>query len=66
MWPQYGYILETAKKLDLDTPKRATTPMTKLKEETTDVEPLSPEMSTVYRSAVGRLLYLSHARLDIQ
>ena len=33
MWPQDGYILDTAKQLKLDTAKGATTPMTKLKEE---------------------------------
>ena len=66
MWPQDGYILETAKQLELDTSRGATTPMTKLKEEKDDLEPLSSLLATLYRSAVGRLLYLSHARFDIQ
>ena len=61
-WLHLGY----SEQLNLDTAKGATTPMTKLKEEKGDLEPLNSELVTVYRSAVGRLLYLSHARFDIQ
>ena len=66
LWPQDGYILETAKQLGLEEAKGASTPLAKLKGEDGDENLLSSELATVYRSAVGRLLYLSHSRFDIQ
>ena len=63
--PDSIYIDETAAQLQLESAKPAATPSTTLNALSDDKEELTPIEIKTYRSAVGRLLYLSHWRFDI-
>jgi hypothetical protein len=66
IWPQDSYIEETVSQLGLQHARAAGSPMTLLKAEPGDEVPLDAEQAKTYRSCIGRLLYLSHTRFDIQ
>jgi hypothetical protein len=64
--PDKSYTLETMKQLDLMECRPASTASTNLSELSNDKEELDSEGTTLYRSGVGRLLFLAHSRMDIQ
>ena len=66
MIPDDSYIMETARQLNMVEARPAATPAATLKPQEDDQEPLDQVTWTLYRSAVGRLLYLSYWRVDIQ
>ena len=64
--PDKSYIEETSHQLELAGCRPAKTPATNLTPQGNDKEELSAEEGSLYRSCVGRLMYLSHSRMDIQ
>ena len=64
--PDKSYIEETSHQLELAGCRPAKTPATNLTPQGNDKEELSSEEGSLYRSCVGRLMYLSHSRMDIQ
>ena len=64
--PDERYIEQTLEDMHLTQARPAATPAPIVKTTTDDEDELNVEQKATYRTSVGRLLYLSHWRFDVQ